>query len=118
MKSKDLFNSYEKNGVIVIELPSRLDASISNDLKEIISSHVSNNKYKFLIDFSKTAFIDSSGLGAIVSKISICRTNNGDVSLCNVNNKIKEVLNITHLDKILKIYKTLDEGINSLSNNG
>jgi anti-sigma B factor antagonist len=118
MKSKDLFNSYEKNDVIIIELPSRLDASISNDLKEIISNYVSNNKYKFLIDFNKTTFIDSSGLGAIVSKISICRTNNGDVRICSVNNKIKEVLNITHLDKILKIYNTLDEGINSFSDNG
>jgi len=118
MKSKDLFVNYEKNGVIVIELPIRLDASISNDLKEIISNYVSNNKYNFLIDFKKTNFIDSSGLGAIVSKISVCRTNNGDVRLCNVNNKIKEVLNITHLDKILKIYNTLDEGINSFSNNG
>jgi anti-sigma B factor antagonist len=118
MESKDLFTTYEKNGVVVIELPVRMDASISDGLKEIILNNVSNNKYKFIIDFKKTTFIDSSGLGAIVSKISVCRTNNGDARLCNVNERIKAVLNITHLDKILKIYNSLDECINSFSANG
>lgn len=118
MESKDLFHTYEKNGVVIIELPVRLDASISDELKEIISNFVNNKKYKFIIDFGKTIFIDSSGLGAIVSRISICRTNNGDVRLCNINDRIKEVLNITHLDKILKIYKSLDECLNSFSSNG
>jgi anti-sigma B factor antagonist len=118
MESKDLFISYAKNDIVVIELPPRMDASVSDGLKELITNNVNNNRFKFVIDFSKTSFIDSSGLGAIVSRISICRTNNGDVRLCNVNNRIKEVLNITHLDKILKIYNSVDECINSFSSNG
>jgi anti-sigma B factor antagonist len=118
MESKDFFITYEKNGIVVIELPVRMDASISDGLKETILNNVSNNKYKFAIDFKKTTFIDSSGLGALVSRISICRTNGGDVRLCNVNERIKEVLNITHLDKILKIYPTLDECLKSFASNG
>jgi anti-sigma B factor antagonist len=113
MESKGLFETARINNVIVITLPTRFDASISNDLKEIISKHINEGFYKFVIDFSKTTFIDSSGLGAIVSKISVCRANNGDVKLSNVAEKIKGVLSITHLDKILNIYADFESATNS-----
>ncbi|MDY6820344.1 MAG: STAS domain-containing protein [Deferribacterota bacterium] len=117
MESKGLFLTEEKKGVVIIYPPSRLDASVSNELKEIIANYISRNIYKLIIDFKNTKLIDSSGLGAIVSKISVCRTHNGDVRLCNISDNIKEVLSITHLDKILKIYNSQTECLSSFTNN-
>ncbi|MGA1862039.1 STAS domain-containing protein [Deferribacter thermophilus] len=107
------FNYYEKDGVIVIDIPQRLDASNSQELKDLLAKYVSDKKYKYVMNLSNTEFIDSSGLGAIVSKIAHCRANGGDVKIVVTNERIKEIFNITHLDKVLKEYKTVDEALGS-----
>jgi len=115
-KTESLFhtNSIMEGNVLVIQPPPRLDASVSQKLKEIFSSGINHGTYNFVVDFAHTDFIDSSGLGALVSKISVCRTNNGDIILTSISSQIKEVFRITHLDKILKCFDNLDEAIESI----
>jgi len=110
-----IFNSnlLEDKKIFVIETPERIDAANSPKLKDMISDTVSKGIFKIVIDMSKTNFIDSSGLGALVSKISVCKNNNGDVRLVVLSDRVLEILEITHLNKILKLYKTLDEAIAS-----
>jgi len=60
-------------------------------------------------------FIDSSGLGALVGKISTCRKNGGDVRLIAPTQRVMEVLNITNLDKVLKIYKSFEEAFKDIN---
>lgn len=110
------YNIQEKDGIIVIEIPTRLDASNSQELKDIIAKYVADKKYKFIIDLTNTEFIDSSGLGAIVSKIAHCRANGGDVKIVVTNDRIKEIFNITHLDKVLKEFKTVQEALEEFNN--
>ncbi|UOD35768.1 STAS domain-containing protein [Deferribacteraceae bacterium V6Fe1] len=101
--------------IFVVETPERIDAANSPELKDMISDTVSKGIFKIVIDMSKTNFIDSSGLGALVSKISICKNNNGDVRLVVLSDRVLEILEITHLNKILKLYKTIDEAIASFT---
>ncbi|MBZ4642627.1 MAG: anti-sigma-factor antagonist [Deferribacteraceae bacterium] len=105
----------EDKKIFVVETPERIDAANSPELKDMISDTVSKGIFKIVIDMSKTNFIDSSGLGALVSKISICKNNNGDVRLVVLSDRVLEILEITHLNKILKLYKTVDEAIASFT---
>lgn len=105
----------EDKNIFVIETPTRIDASNSIELKDMISDTVAKGIFKIVIDMSKTNFIDSSGLGAIVSKISVCKNNNGDVRLVLLSDRVLEILEITHLNKIFKIYKTVDDAIASFT---
>jgi len=103
----------EEDKIAVISTPERIDASNSSVLKELITDIVSKNIYKIVVDLSNTNFIDSSGLGALVSKISICKNNNGDVRLVVLSDRVKEVLEITHLNKILKLFQNKEDAIKS-----
>ncbi|MGA1845530.1 STAS domain-containing protein [Deferribacter abyssi] len=105
------FDVIEKKDIVIIIIPTRLDASNSQDLKDIIAQKVGEKKFKFIIDLSNTEFVDSSGLGAMVSKIAHCRANGGDVKIVVTNDRIKEIFQITHLDKVLKEYKNADEAV-------
>lgn len=99
------FNVQEKTGnVVVIDCPSRLDANISDDLKNIMFDLIEKNKFKIVINLSKTNYVDSSGLGAIVSRISVTRSNKGDVRLATKTQSILDLLDLTRLNKILKCY--------------
>lgn len=101
--------------VAIIDIPERLDAGCSNELKEKINEIVNNSVYNIVIDLSNTNFIDSSGLGALVSKISVCKANGGDVRLAAPGKRVLEILQITHLDKVLNYFHDLDEAINSFA---
>ncbi|AEI15293.1 anti-sigma-factor antagonist [Flexistipes sinusarabici DSM 4947] len=106
--------SYALDGTVaVIEIPERLDAGCSNELKEKINAVVNESIYNIVIDLSKTNFIDSSGLGALVSKISVCKANGGDIKLASPGKRVFEILQITHLDKVLNYYHDLEEAVNS-----
>ena len=100
------FKVQEKSGkVTVIDCPNRLDANVSDDLKNIMMNLINENKYKIVINLENTVYVDSSGLGAIVSRISATRANKGDVVLATKTQAILDLLDLTQLNKILKCFK-------------
>ena len=108
------FKTYEKSGnITVIDCPQRLDANVSDDLKKIIIDLVEGNKYKFIVNLSATKYVDSSGLGAIVSRISVARSNKGDVRLVTKTKEILDLLDLTRLNKILQCYDDVNSAIDS-----
>ncbi len=99
--------------VTVIESPERLDAVVASDFKAKISELVRQNKYKLVIDLSKTKFMDSSGLGALVSRIAITKSNNGDIRVAAPQKYVLELLEITHLNKVLRVFDDVESAIDS-----
>ena len=106
-----LVELFDDKKAAVIKIPTRLDASNSQPFKDKMTELVDKGYVNLLIDLSQTNFIDSSGLGALVGKISTCRKKGGDVRLISPTQRVVEILQITNLDKVLKIYKSLDEAL-------
>ncbi len=99
--------------VTVIELPERVDVNISDELKDLLTRLVEEGRFNLVFDLSNTKYMDSSGLGAVVSRIAMTRSNKGDIRLAQAQEFISELLEITHLNQVLKCYDDLDEAINS-----
>jgi len=108
------FKIHEKSGnITVVDCPPRLHANLSDELKNIMIELVEDKKYKIVINLLDTKYVDSSGLGAIVSRISVSRSNQGDVRLVTKTPAILDLLNLTRLDKILKCYNDVNTAIKS-----
>ena len=108
------FNIHEeKNNVIVIECPEGLRSDLSESLRILLSDQIKKNKYKIVIELSQTKYIDSSGLGAIVSQIATTRSNKGDIRIASAGESIEQLLQITHLNKIIKCYKNYPDAVQS-----
>jgi anti-sigma B factor antagonist len=101
----------KKGEVMVIDAPERLSGELADELRDLIGSLVKEEKYQIIVDLNATTYIDSSGLGALVSRIAATRSNKGDIRLANVGPKINNLLQLTHLDKILIQYSTLQEAL-------
>lgn len=112
-----LVELFDDKKAAVIKIPTRLDASNSLPFKDKLNEIIDKGFKYILIDLSKTNFIDSSGLGALVGKISTCRKNNGDIRLISPTQRVVEILQITNLDKILKIYKSIDDAMKVIEEN-
>jgi anti-sigma B factor antagonist len=76
---------------------------------------VKNEKYNFVVDLSATEYMDSSGLGAIVSRIAVTRANQGDIRLAGPSKIVEDLLDLTQLIRILKIYKDIDSTVKSFN---
>jgi len=100
-----------KGKVTVIQIPQTLDLHNADDLKIILSELIKNGNYNWVIDLQNTEYLDSSGLGAIVSQISDCRTNQGDIHLVAPYEFIQSLLEVTHLNKVLTSFDSVESAI-------
>ncbi len=99
--------------VTVISIPERLTTETSDDLKQILKELVEAGKYNIVMDLAKTKYMDSSGLGAIVSKIASTRSKKGDIRLANPRKYVLDLLALTHINQIIKVYNNLEQAVES-----
>jgi anti-sigma B factor antagonist len=99
--------------VVVIECPDRVDLSVAKELREIMKEATEQDKFLLVVDMDKTEFMDSSGLGALVSRIAVTRSNSGDVRLACVKEPILKLLELTHLDKIFQSFESVQAAVDS-----
>lgn len=62
-----------------------------------------------LVDLQAISFMDSSGLGALVSALKSIRNINGEMVICGANDQVQMLFELTSMTKIFKIYPTIDE---------
>lgn len=84
---------------------------ISNPLPEIPS-----NSKGLILDLSRTEEIDSFGISMVVRVVSLCKNRNQKCAVVVSDNKVLYILKIDKLDKILPLYKSVDEALNRLKN--
>lgn len=99
--------------VVVIDIPRRLTSEISGELKKLMKELMEQEKYKIVMNLEKTKYMDSSGLGAIVSKIAATRSKGGDIRLAAPQQTIIDLLELTHINQIVKIYDSVEEAVKS-----
>jgi phosphoserine phosphatase RsbU/P len=77
--------------------------------KEVISSLGPNSKV--ILDMSEVTFIDSSGLGVILSCYRHLSSANGDLKLCCLNEQVRTLLELVRMHRIFDIYATREEAL-------
>jgi len=104
---------FSEETIVVINLPDRVAAETSDQLKGYVKQLVESGKFKLVMNLEKTKFMDSAGLGALVSKISVTRANQGDVRLACPHQYITNLLELTHLDQIMKSFSSVRDAVKS-----
>lgn len=92
--------TYE-GGIAVIGAPARLTMANAAELRATIAEAIERSP-RVVIDLEGTAFIDSSGLGALVSGLKTARHAGGDLRLAAAGEQVRTVLSLTNLDRILR----------------
>jgi anti-sigma B factor antagonist len=67
-----------------------------------------------VIDMAGVKWMNSSGLGMLMSGLTTLRSSDGDLKLANVSERVERPIKVTKLDKVLKMYASVDQAIDSL----
>jgi anti-sigma B factor antagonist len=101
----------EPSGVVVIGVDGQLIVSNRHELKERVAEAVDFGSRKILVDFTDTGYIDSSGLGALVSLAKKLRESGGELRLAGLNEDLRTLFELTKLDTLFNITATADEAL-------
>jgi len=99
--------------VTVMYLSGRLDLSSGNRLKEEIKNRVAAGKITIHLNLRDIEFVNSSGLGALVSVMKEIRIQRGRLTLSDLADYVQEIFDITQLSHIFEIFTTEEEALNS-----
>jgi anti-sigma B factor antagonist len=104
----------EKAGVVLIEIKEeRLDAHNSGELKAEMLKLFDEGKNNIVIDLKDVRFVDSSGLGSLVSGFKNASARNGNLKLCGLQPQVKSMFELTRLHRVFEIFPGLDEALAS-----
>ena len=101
------------NGVIIVSVDGQLIVANRNELKDKVLKALETGESKFVLDFSSTEYIDSSGLGVLVSVSKKIREAGGELRLAGLNEDLRMLFELTKLDTLFKICDTTDEAVQS-----
>jgi anti-sigma B factor antagonist len=99
------------DGVTQITIDGQLIVANRHELKQIVQDGLDQGARRFVIDFTPTAYIDSSGLGALVSLSKRVRQMGGDLRLAGLNEDLRSLFELTKLDTLFAISATPTEAI-------
>jgi anti-sigma B factor antagonist len=104
------------SGVLIAEMNGRsLDASNSKEFKSAVEPLLESNA-KLVFDFRQVDFVDSTGLGALVSCLRRAHTAAGEIKLCGLNKPVRALLELVRMHRVFEIFNNADEAVSSYQN--
>mgnify|MGYP001583948012 FL=1 len=103
----------DAKGVLVIEVDGQLIVGNRQELKQKVLDALEAGDRKFLVDFTRTGYIDSSGLGVLVSLSKKIRDEGGDLRLAGLNEDLKTLFELTKLDTLFAISDSAQDALSA-----
>src|SRR5207244_3429340 len=103
------------DGIVVVDMSGRL--TIGEPvllLRETLRVQVNDGARQFVLNLGDVSYIDSSGLGELVSAYTTVRNKQGDVKLLNLTAKAKDLLQMTKLLTVFDVYEDEAKAIEAL----
>lgn len=107
-------NMRESNGVMVVDLSGRITlGEASGKLRDTVRDLLSKGNKKILLNLGDVTYIDSSGLGELVSSYTTAANQGAKVKLLNVQKKVDDLLQITKLYTVFESFTDESKGVAS-----
>ncbi|MEX0855962.1 MAG: STAS domain-containing protein [Gemmatimonadota bacterium] len=97
--------------ITVVDVDGQLIVGNRQELKQKVLDELERGARKFLVDFTNTGYIDSSGLGVLVSLSKKVREQGGELRLSTLNEDLRTLFELTKLDTLFRIADSREEGL-------
>ena len=105
----------EKEGILIFKLTGDLIGENNGpQLMEIAQDKVNDGVFFCAIDISELRYINSSGIGVLITLLTKFRNKNGELVLINPSPQVKKLLIITKLIAIFSVVDTMEEAMSQL----
>ncbi len=110
-----IITSERMNDVLVVTVHEDINFENTKDLKNYIQKYMDEEHIgNYIIDLEHVGFIDSSGLGTLVSLLTMLKKRNGGLKLTGINENIEELFKLTRLNDFFDIYDHTELALEAL----
>lgn len=97
----------ERNGIKIATFASlsRFTLAVTEEVKNELKPVLSNPGTKLIFNLENIDFIDSSGIGCIISLVKTAKSNDSGIKICNLSREVASVFELLHLQMILGDWK-------------
>jgi anti-sigma B factor antagonist len=104
----------EVDGVVIVDLSGRITlGEASGKLRDTVRDLLSKGNKKILLNLGDVTYIDSSGLGELVSSYTTAANQGAKVKLLNVQKKVDDLLQITKLYTVFDSFTDESKAVSS-----
>lgn len=104
----------EEGKVTVIDLSGKLMGGYDADVfRDLVHELIEKGRKKIVVNLASIKWINSTGVGILITGYTTLRKNKGDLKLLNVSKKIESILYVTKLNLIFECYDDEHEAIRS-----
>lgn len=98
------FTVVKESAAVVVEVDGQLVVTNRQEFKQVVLDEVEQGAKSVVVDFTRSAYIDSSGLGALVSLGKRIRESGGEFRLAGLNEDLRTLFELTRLDALFPLY--------------
>ena len=110
-------NTRQVDGVTILDLSGRItlgEGSVT--LRDTIRDLISKGQKKILLNLAEISYLDSSGLGELVTAYTTTKNAGGEMKLLNLTKKVQDLLQITKLYTVFDVKDDETSAVSSFSN--
>jgi anti-sigma B factor antagonist len=97
-------NRREVGDIVIFDINGEIDLYNAPEIKEKIKDELNKNKVNVVINLDRVSYIDSSGIGVLISSLSNLKKIGGALKLINVYASVRKVFELTKLTSFFDIY--------------
>ena len=101
----------DANDVKVVQFQGHLDSNTSQEAENFLKELLDQQANKILVDFEKLDYISSAGLRVLLSTAKQLKTTDGKLRLCNLNETVQEIFDMSGFSTILQVFKTESQAL-------
>src|SRR5438105_2331445 len=95
----------------VLRPQGRLDAGTAGVFRAEVRDLLDAGAARIVLDMSEVSFLDSGGIGGIISGVRLVRKAGGDLRIARPSPQANMVLELTSLNKVLPVYSSLEDAL-------
>lgn len=100
--------------IVILDLVGKITIGDgSNLLRDQVNDLLEKNEREIILNFADTTYIDSSGIGELISRHTTTKNQGGHLKLLKLPKKIRDLLTVTRLLHIFETFEDEQEAITS-----
>lgn len=93
----------------------RFTLAVTEEVKSELKPILIQGNIKLIFNLEPIEFVDSSGIGCIISLVKTAKSNHSEIKLCNLSNEVMEVMELLHLPMILEIEDNIENAVKNFN---
>jgi anti-sigma B factor antagonist len=104
----------EMNDILIFSIKGEIMGGPESEIfQKKLYGAVEEGKVNVVVDMSHATWMNSSGLGMLISGLTTLRSSGGDLLLTNMSERLQRPLEITKLDSVFKIFDSVQSAVES-----